>query len=89
MIYKKQNYEIDLSCITRLYPAAILIVDSEEVQVSLEWAELKKDSIEVEFYALIFDFDALGEEITSRVMLKFNTQAELIDEMKEVSKVLN
>jgi hypothetical protein len=88
MIYKSQNLSIDLDKTTRIYPAVILHVDNEEVQVSLEWAELKKDQIDISYYALIFDFDKLGSEITNRQMLKFDNQESLINEMKNLSKYL-
>ncbi len=57
MIYKTQGFEIDLKQITRLYPAVSIQAGGERAQVSLEWAELKQDVIEIEAYVLVFDCD--------------------------------
>jgi hypothetical protein len=78
MIFKYKKHNLDLDKITRLYPAALITIPNEEAtQVSLEWAEIKKDKITIEAYMLIFDFDPIGEIPVNRVELKFNDKKEL------------
>jgi hypothetical protein len=84
MIYKSHGYELDLSKITRLYPAVTVDVHGEFAQVSLEWAELNSDKVKLDSYVLVFDFDPLGEVVKSRVELSFATKEELFDEMQRV-----
>ena len=89
MIYSAQGYEIDLRKTTRLYPAATINAGGESAQVSLEWAELKQDVIEIDSYVLVFDFDPLEEMPKNRIELIFECKEELIDAMREVSKIIN
>ncbi len=42
MIYEAQGKKIDLTQLTRLYPAATVDVHGELAQVSLEWAKMEK-----------------------------------------------
>ena len=86
MIYKSHGYDLDLSKITRLYPAVTVDVHGEFAQVSLEWAELNGDKVKLAAYILVFDFDPLGEVVKSRVELSFDTKEELFDEMQKVDK---
>jgi hypothetical protein len=86
MIYKSHGYNLDLSKITRLYPAVTVDVHGEFAQVSLEWAELNGDKVKLARYVLVFDFDPLGEVIKSRVELSFDTKEELFDEMQRVDE---
>ena len=86
MIYKSHGYDLDLSKITRLYPAVIVDVHGEFAQVSLEWAELNGDKVKLAGYVLVFDFDPLGEAIKSRIELSFDTKEELFDEMQRVDE---
>ena len=85
MIYEAQGHTIDLSKITRLYPAAIVEAGGERAQVSLEWAQLKKDEVPIAAYVLVFDFDPLGEIPENRVELVYGTRDELMAAMREVS----
>jgi hypothetical protein len=86
MIYKSHGYDLDLSRITRLYPAVTVDVHGEFAQVSLEWAELNGDKVKLDSYILVFDFDPLGEVVKSRVELSFATKDELFDEMRRVDE---
>ena len=43
MIYKSKAGDIDLSKITRLYPAAIVDMYGEVAETSLEWADMNGD----------------------------------------------
>lgn len=79
---------IDLSKVTRLYPAALIYAAGERASVSLEWAELKADVITIEAYVLICDFDPVGEVPINRVELRFETKDELFQIMQEISKRL-
>ncbi len=86
MIYKSHGYDLDLSKITRLYPAVRIDVHGEYAHVSLQWAELNGDKVKLDSYILVFDFDPLGEVVTSRVELSFTTKEELFDEMQRVDR---
>ncbi len=86
MIYRAQGLELDLSKITRLYPAALVAGGGAEAQVSLEWAELKKDEVEIAEWILVFDFDPPGEIPEHRQILSYPSKEELIAAMYEVSK---
>jgi hypothetical protein len=86
MIYKSHGYDLDLSRITRLYPAVTVDVHGEFAQVSLEWAELNGAKVKLDSYILVFDFDPLGEVVKSRVELTFATKDELFAEMRRVDE---
>ena len=88
MIYKAQNKEIDLEKITRLYPAATVNAAGERAQVSLEWADMKADIIEIESYVLVFDIDPLEEVLKNRIELVYETKEALIVAMNDVAKYL-
>ncbi|MFA6145045.1 MAG: hypothetical protein WCW84_04390 [Sulfurimonas sp.] len=88
MIYSTKGYEIDLSKVTRLYPAALISAGGESASVSLEWAELKKEQITLESYILICDFDAVGEVPINRIELRFETKEELFESMNEIAILL-
>lgn len=89
MIYFSSEGEIDLSKVTRLYPAALISAGGESASVSLEWADLKKDQITLEAYVLICDFDPVGEAPINRVELRFETKEKLFEAMNEISETLN
>lgn len=86
MIYKSHGHELDITKITRLYPAVQVDVHGEIAQVSLEWAELNGDKVKLSNYVLVFDFDPLGEVVKNRVELLFSTKDELFDEMQKVDE---
>lgn len=80
--------KIDLYQVTRLYPAALINAGGESASVSLEWAEMKKEQIVLEAYLLVCDFDPVGEVPVNRKELRFETQEELFDAMKQISDLL-
>lgn len=86
MIVVVEGQEIDLSKITRLYPAALISAGGESASVSLEWAELKAEQITLEAYVLICDFDSVGEVPLNRVELRFETKEELFTLMQEIAQ---
>jgi len=86
MIYTYEDEEYDLTKVTRLYPAVTVAVPGgDTAQVSLEWADLKKDKIEVAYYVLVFDFDPIGEVPINRKELKCQSKEELFSVMQEVN----
>ncbi|MHC3993894.1 hypothetical protein ACXWTF_03640 [Thiomicrolovo sp. ZZH C-3] len=87
MLYEAQGLQLDLSKITRLYPAAIVEGGGAEAQVSLEWAELKKDEVKIAEYVLVFDFDPPGEVPAQRKLLHFETKAALFETMQTLSDI--
>ncbi len=87
-IYKVKNREINLQKITRLYPAVTVNVSGERAQVSLEWAKMKKDVIDIESYVLVFDIDPLEEVPKNRIELVYETEEELISAINDVAKYL-
>ncbi len=89
MIYEAQGHRIDLKRITRLYPAATVRAGGEVAQVSLEWADLKKDQVPIESYVLVFDVDPLGEVPENRVELCYGSKEELIAAMHEVAALFD
>jgi hypothetical protein len=88
MIYRHQNYEIDLTKITRLYPAALISAGGERASVSLEWADMKEGKIVLEAYVLICDFDPVGEVPVNRIELQFETKEELFSVMNDIAVLL-
>ncbi|MEA3370277.1 MAG: hypothetical protein U9Q40_02985 [Campylobacterota bacterium] len=88
MIYKSKEGDLDLSKITRLYPAAVVDMQGEQAEMSLEWEELYGEKVALVHYVLVFDFTPLNEDVKDRTVLVFQTKEELINEMQEVSKFL-
>lgn len=88
-LYYYEGNEIDLTRITRLYPAALIRAGGESASVSLEWADLKKEIVTLECYVLICDFDPIGEVPINRVELRFQTKEELFAAMEEIAKIYN
>lgn len=89
MVYEAQGHRIDLSKITRLYPAAAVDAGGERAHVSLEWAEMKQDAVAVSAYLLVFDFDPPGEIPCNRIELLFETKEALFGAMHEVAALLD
>lgn len=87
-MYVYDGGEIDLSLVTRLYPAALISAGGESAQVSLEWAEMKKEQVTLEAYVLICDFDPVGEVPVNRVEIRFDTKEELFSAMSEISDIV-
>ncbi len=88
MMYRSQGFEIDLSRITRLYPAVTINAGGERAQVSLEWAELKQECVTIEAYVLVFDVDPLEEVPHNRVVLEFTCKKELFEAMRSVASMM-
>jgi hypothetical protein len=63
-----------------------VVAGGETAQVSLEWAEMKKDVVSVSAFVLIFDVDPLGEVPNNRIELVYQTKEELIEAMQEVAE---
>ncbi|MDP2077238.1 MAG: hypothetical protein Q8N01_10820 [Sulfuricurvum sp.] len=87
-MYVYDGGEIDLSLVTRLYPAALISAGGESAQVSLEWAEMKKEQVTLEAYVLICDFDPVGEVPVNRVEIRFETKDELFGAMSKISTIV-
>jgi hypothetical protein len=86
--YETRGHKIDLSQVTRLYPAALISAGGESASVSLEWAELKAELITLEAYVLICDFDPIGEVPINRVELRFETKEELFGSMEAIARIM-
>lgn len=86
--YEKCGQKINLSTVTRMYPAALISAGGERASVSLEWAELKADLITLEAYVLICDFDPIGEVPINRIELRFETKDELFVSMEEIARIV-
>jgi len=87
MIYKSKIGDIDLSKLTRLYPAGVVDVDGEKAEMSLEWCEMNADKVNITSYVLVFDFTAPKEEVRDKKELHFETKDELIAIMTEVAQL--
>jgi len=87
-LYVYDGGEIDLSLVTRLYPAALISAGGESASVSLEWADMKKEQVILEAYVLICDFDPVGEVPLNRVEIRFETKEELFGAMSEIASLV-
>jgi hypothetical protein len=85
MIFESGGKQIDLTKLTRLYPAVLVHAGGESASVSLEWAQMKADQISVEAYLLVCDFDPLGEVPINRIELRYQTQEELFQAMEGIA----
>ena len=86
MIYKSKVGDIDLSKITRLYPAAVVDVYGETAEMSLEWMEMNEGKVKLVNYVLVFDFTAPGSDEKNRTVLEFDSRDSLIETMTEVAQ---
>jgi len=89
MLYHHHEHTIDLTKVTRLYPAALVRLGNETASVSLEWAAMKEGKIILESYVLICDFDPIGEIPKNRVELLFETKEALFEAMTTISQLVN
>jgi len=89
MIYKSKEGDLDLSKITRLYPAVVVDMQGEIAEMSLEWEELYGDKVRIVHYVLVFDFTPLNEDVKERTTLLYETRDELMAEIQEVAKYLD
>ena len=87
MIYRSKIGDIDLSKVTRRYPAAVVEVDGETAEMSLEWADMNGDKVNITSYVLVFDFTPPKEEKRDKKELHFETKDELIETMTEVAQL--
>ena len=88
MIYKSSEGDLDLSKVTRLYPAAVVDMQGQVAEMSLEWEELYGEKVKIVHYVLIFDFTPLNEDVKDRTTLVFQTKEALIEEMQVVGNLL-
>ncbi len=86
MIYKSKIGELDLSTITRLYPAVIVDSDGEVAEMSLEWADLYGTKVKIVSYILVFDYTPFKEEVKNRKVIECDTRDELVEIMSEVAQ---
>ncbi|MDP3265289.1 MAG: hypothetical protein Q8M39_00520 [Sulfuricurvum sp.] len=87
-LYTYEGGEIDLSRVTRLYPAALISAGGESASVSLEWADMKKEQVTLEAYVLICDFDPVGDVPVNRVEIRYETKEELFSAMNEIASIV-
>jgi len=91
LIYKSKEGSLDLSKITRLYPAVVVDMQGEIAEMSLEWMEMNTEVVEsgkikIVHYVLVFDFTPLNEDVKDRTTLIFASKDELMDEIQVVAK---
>ena len=89
MMYQTPIGEIDLSKLTRLYAAALIEVDGEQAEMSLEWMEINGDKVKLIEYILVFDFTPPGSKERTKKLLSFQTKEELLNEMQQVVDFIN
>jgi len=87
-LYVYDGGEIDLSLVTRLYPAALISAGGESASVSLEWADMKKEQVILEAYVLICDYDPVGDVPVNRVEIRFETKEELFSAMNDIASLV-
>ena len=88
MLYSSKKGDLDLSKLTRLYPAAVVEMYGEVAEMSLEWIEINQDKVTLRSFVLVFDFTPLNEDVKDRVVLEFDTREELFETMNEVAQLL-
>ncbi len=89
MIYKTKVGDIDLSKVTRLYPAAVVEMYGERAEMSLEWIDMNADKVKVHSFVLVFDCTPVGDDLKNRTVLEFATKEELIKSMNEVAQLFH
>jgi len=89
LIYKSKEGNLDLSKITRLYPAVVVDMQGEVAEMSLEWEELYGDKVKIVHYVLVFDFTPLNEDVKDRTTLVFDTKDALMQEIQKVAPLLD
>jgi len=87
MIYKSKEGDLDLSKLTRLYPAVVVDMQGEVAEMSLEWVELYGEKVKLLSYILDFDFTPLNADVREKVTLSYETKEELIATMSEVAQL--
>ena len=86
MIYKSKQGDLDLTKVTRLYPAVVIDMQGEIAEMSLEWMQSNGDKVKLLHYVLVFDMTPLTEEVKNKKTLTFATREELITQMTEVAR---
>jgi hypothetical protein len=89
MIYATKEGDVDLEKLVRLYPACVVELDGDAAEMSLEWAELNEEKVNVLRYVLVFDLTPPSQEQKVKTTLSYETREELISEMQKVSEALN
>nr|WP_321265988.1 hypothetical protein [uncultured Sulfurimonas sp.] len=87
MVYKSKIGDIDLTKLTRLYPAAVVEMQGEVAEMSLEWIQMNEDKVNLKEYVLVFDFTPPKEDVKDKKILHFETKDELIQTMTEVAQL--
>lgn len=85
-IYNSKKGDLDLSKITRFYPAVVVDLHGEVAEMSLEWMELYGEKVKLVSYILVFDFTQPQDDAKNRTVLEFETKEELIETMSEVAQ---
>lgn len=88
-IFESDGKQIDLTKVTRIYPAVLIHAGGESASVSLEWAEMKADQIRVETYLLVCDFDPVGEVPINRIELRYPTKEALMLDLQRIADQLS
>jgi len=86
MIYSSTIGDIDLNKVVRLYPAAVVDVDGEVAEMSLEWADMNAQKIKITAFVLVFDFTLPNEKVRDKKEIYFKTKDELFAAMQEVAQ---
>ncbi len=86
MIYKSTEGDISLENLTRLYGAAVIDMQGEIAEMSLEWFDLYGDKVKLINYVLVFDYTPPGENVRDKKVLEFATKEALIETMQEVAQ---
>lgn len=86
MIYTIDDMDIDLSKVIRLYPAAVIELDGDMAQMSLEWAELNEDKVKILSFVLVFDFTQQNQKEREKKEFHFSSKDELIKAINEVAQ---
>lgn len=86
MILQTTAGEIDTTKVIRLYGAAIVEVDGERAEMSLEWADLNGSKVNIEGFVLVFDSTLSGAKERDKKELFFATKDELIEAINEVAQ---
>ena len=89
MIYHSTQGDLDLTKVTRLYPAGVVDMQGEVAEMSLEWVDLYGEKVKILHYVLVFDFTQPGQEEKNRTVFEFATKDELIEEMQKVATLFN
>jgi len=84
--YTTAQGDVDLSKLTRLYPAVIVSMQGERAEMSLEWIDLYGDKVEIIAYILVFDLTPPKAEEKERIVLEFAKKDALIEEMQKVAQ---